>query len=99
MYVKFGVHFNGLQPQRPMNATGVVTVGPVGLLAVLETHLGLPPLVAHPSEAAFAYLQCLRDASAPSPSLPTSMRHLHPLELLWGGGDENRWSQRENRWH
>ena len=35
----------------------------------------------------------------PLPSLPTSMRHLHPLELLWGGGDENRWSQRENRWH
>ena len=36
---------------------------------------------------------------APPPSLPTSMRHLHPLELLWGGGDENRWSQRENRRH
>ena len=66
MYVKFGLHFNGLQPQRPTNATGVVTLGPVGLLAVLETHLGLPPPVGHPSEAAFAYLQCLLDASAPS---------------------------------
>ena len=66
MYVKFGVHFSGLQPQRPMNATGVVTLGPVGLIAVLETHLGLPPPVAHPSEAAFAYLQCLRAASAPN---------------------------------
>ena len=64
--MKFGLHFNGLQPQRPTNATGVVTLGPVGLLAVLETHLGLPPPVAHPSETAFAYLQCLRDASAPS---------------------------------
>ena len=28
--------------------------------------IGLPPTVAHPSEAAFAYLQCLRDASAPN---------------------------------
>ena len=48
-------------------------------------------------------LHCPPKADAVSneapPSLPTSMRHLHPLELLWGGGDENRWSQRENRWH
>ena len=66
MHVKFGLHFDGLQPQRPMNAAGVATLGPAGLLAVLETRLGLPPPVAHPSEAAFAYLQCLRDASAPN---------------------------------
>lgn len=66
MHVKFGLHFDGLQPQRPTNTTGVVTLGPIGLLAVLETQLGLSPPVAHPSEAAFAYLQCLRDASAPS---------------------------------
>ena len=66
MHVKFGLHFDGLQPQRPANAMGVVTLGPAGLLAVLETQLGLPPPAAHPSEAAFAYLQCLREASAPS---------------------------------
>ena len=66
MHVKFGFHFDGLQPQRPTNATGVVTLGPAGLLAVLETQLGLPPPIAHPSESAFAYLQCLRNASAPS---------------------------------
>ena len=66
MHVKFGLHFDGLQPQRPTNATGVVTLGPAGLLAVLETRLGLPPPVEHASEAPFAYLQCLRAVSAPS---------------------------------
>ena len=66
MHVKFGLHFDGLQPQRPTNAAGVVTLGPAGLLTVLETRLGLPPPATHPSEAAFAYLQCLRDASAPN---------------------------------
>ena len=66
MHVKFGLHFDGLQPQRPTNAAGMVTLGPSGLLGVLETRLGLPPPMVHPSEAAFAYLQCLRAASAES---------------------------------
>ena len=66
MYVKFGLHFDGLQPQRPTDAVGMVTFGPAGLLAALETRLGLAPPVTHPSEAAFAYLQCLRDASTPN---------------------------------
>ena len=66
MHVKFGLHFDGLQPQRPANAAGMVTLGPSGLLGVLEIRLGLPPPMVHPSEAAFAYLQCLRAASAES---------------------------------
>lgn len=66
MHVKFGLHFDGLQPQRPANVAGVATLGPAGLLAVLETRLGLPSPVVHPSEAAFTYLQCLRDVSVSS---------------------------------
>ena len=64
--VRFGLHFDGLQPHPPANATGVVTLGPAGLLSVLENRLGLPSPVAHPSEAVFAYRQCLREISAPS---------------------------------
>ena len=65
MRIVFGRHFDGLQPQRPQSVTGSATLGPAGLLAVLENQLGLPPPTAHPSEFAFRYLQCLRDASSP----------------------------------
>ena len=65
MHIAFGLHLDGLQPQRPRNAAGIATLGPAGLLGVLETHLGLPTVTVHPSETVFAYLQCLRDASSP----------------------------------
>ena len=68
MHVEFGLQFDALQPQWPTNAAGVVTLVPSGLLGVLETGLGLPPPMVHPSEAAFAYLQCLRAASAETDS-------------------------------
>ena len=45
---------------------GVATLGPKGLLGVLETQLGLPTPTPHPSEAPFSYLQCLREASSPN---------------------------------
>lgn len=88
MYVKFGLHFDGLQPQRPTNAAGVVTHGPAGLLTVLETRLGLPPPVTHPSEAAFAYLQCLRDASAPSRFFHRSLPLHHPVATRFHASSE-----------
>ena len=53
----------------------------------------------HEGRVTGVYVLSRRNIPGFIPSLPTSMRHLHPLELLWGGGDENRWSQRENRWH
>ena len=80
MRVRFGLHFDGLQPQPPANATGVATLGPAGLLGVLENRLGLPSPVAHPSEAAFAYLQCLRETSAPSRFFHRSL-HVDPVNV------------------
>ena len=65
MQIIFGLHFDDLQPRRPQTITGAATVGPRGLLEILETQLGLPAPRAHPSESAFAYLKCLREATSP----------------------------------
>ena len=63
MRIVFGLHIDGLNPATPRNAAGEITLGPRGLLQVLETQLGLPTPNTHPSEAPFSYLQCLREAS------------------------------------
>lgn len=64
MHIRFGRHLDGLNPQPPETSSGVVTLGPAGLLSVLETQLGLPPQSTHPSMAAFSFMQCLRDVSS-----------------------------------
>ena len=63
MRIAFGLHLDGLIPFAPRDAAGDITVGPQGLLQVLETQLGLPTPSVHPSEAPFRFLQCLREAS------------------------------------
>ena len=65
MQIVFGLHLDGLKPQAPQTVAGKATLGPRGLIEVLETQLGLPTPTPHPSEAAFRYLQCLRGASSP----------------------------------
>ncbi len=65
MQIDFGLHLDGLKPAAPQTAAGQITLGPRGFLGVLETQLGLPTPNAHPSEAPFNYLQCLREASTP----------------------------------
>ena len=65
MRIVFGLHIDGLNPATPRNAAGEITLGPRGLLQILETQLGLPTPNTHPSEAPFSYLQCLREASTP----------------------------------
>ena len=65
MQISFGLHLDGLKPETPQTAVGAATLGPNGLLEVLETQLGLPVPTAHPSEVLFSYLQCLREISAP----------------------------------
>ena len=65
MHIVFGLHLDGLQPHPPKTAAGEATLGPRGLLEVLETQLGVPPSTAHQSEVAFSYLRCLHEASSP----------------------------------
>ena len=66
MQIVFGLHLDGLKPEAPQTVVGAPTLGPRGLLEVMETQLGLPTPISHPSEASFSYLQCLREASSPS---------------------------------
>ena len=65
MHIVFGLHLDGLQPHPPQTAAGTATLGPRGLLEVLETQLGLPSPQVHPSESAFVYLRGLREATSP----------------------------------
>ena len=66
MQIVFGYHLDGLKPETPRNTAGKVTLGPRGMLEVLETQLGLPTPNSHPSQAPFRYLQCLREVSSPN---------------------------------
>ena len=65
MHIVFGLHLDGLKPEVPQTVAGATTLGPKGLLEVLETQLGLPTPTPYPSEAPFSYLQCLQEASSP----------------------------------
>ena len=65
MRIAFGLHRDGLQPEAPRTRAGAATLGPKGLLDVLETQLGLRVPAVHPSEAAFSYLKYLRDSNSP----------------------------------
>ena len=60
MKVTFGIELDGYESLCPSNTVGEVTVGPLGLLNILETQLGLTGN--WPSEAlrVVQYLHCLR---------------------------------------
>ena len=59
------MHLDGLQPQPPTTELGGVTLGPLGLLGVLETQLGLPGVVATSADVLMAYRACLVEADLP----------------------------------
>ena len=61
MLIRFGLHYDGLQPQRPRTALGAVTVGPLGFLNVLETQLGLAPPEATSADVLMAYRACIAE--------------------------------------
>ncbi|MCE2461783.1 MAG: PD-(D/E)XK nuclease family protein [Pseudomonadales bacterium] len=61
MRVRFGLHRDALEPTPPRTVVGEINLGPLGLLGLLESDLGIPPVAAHPSEAIAAYRECLAD--------------------------------------
>lgn len=63
MIIHFGLHLDGMQPAPPVTAIGSVTLGPARFLDVLETQLGLPPVIVRPGEALLAYQHCLRECN------------------------------------
>jgi RecB family exonuclease len=66
MLIRFGLHLDGMQPVPQDTAAGVVTLGPLGLLDVLETQLGLAPVLATATDTLMAYRACLKQAAHPA---------------------------------
>ena len=62
--IKFGLHLDGQRAFSPANTLGQVVTGPLGLLGILETQLGL--LAQHPSQAEriVQYRDCLSQADS-----------------------------------
>ena len=65
MRIRFGMHLDGLDPTPPRTAIGEATVGPLGLLGILETDLGLPPVLEHPAEQLITYRGILDELDTP----------------------------------
>lgn len=61
MRVRFGLHRDALEPTPPRTAVGEITVGPLGLLGLLESDLGIVPVTSHPSESIATYRECLAE--------------------------------------
>ena len=59
MKLRLGMHLDGQHGRAPANQAGVADVGPLGLLAILETQLGLVPPQGSPSERIVQYRDCL----------------------------------------
>ncbi len=60
MKIRLGLHFDGQRGWQPKNTLGEITVGPLGFLEILETHLGLLALHSSNSERIVQYRDCLR---------------------------------------
>ncbi|HEX7038333.1 MAG TPA: PD-(D/E)XK nuclease family protein [Pseudomonadales bacterium] len=65
MQIHFGLHLDAMIPAPPRTAIGEATVGPQGLLRMLESDLGLAPVLDHPAERLIAYRGCLAAADGP----------------------------------
>ena len=63
MFVRFGLHRDGLHPGLIETAVGEITVGPRGLLRLLESDLGIPPADHHVAEEVTEYRACLDEAN------------------------------------
>jgi hypothetical protein len=66
MKIRFGLHFDGQRGWQPRNAIGEATVGPLGLLDILETQVGLSAIRSSQSERIVQYRDCLRQCDEPS---------------------------------
>jgi ATP-dependent helicase/nuclease subunit B len=59
MRILFGMYLDGTVWSSQTSCIGEVRTGSWGLLAILETHLGLSGLSVHPATRIDEYLQCI----------------------------------------
>lgn len=60
MHITFGLDLDGYRSPRPENRAGEVTIGPSGLLTILETQLGMTDQRINAPVRIGEYLHCLR---------------------------------------
>jgi len=61
MKITFGLHLDGQRCQQPVNSLGSITVGPLGMLGILETQLGLLRREVSTAERTVQYQRCLAE--------------------------------------
>ena len=65
MKLRVGLHLDGQQGRAPANQMGVADVGPLGLLGILETQLGLVPPMVTSAQRTVQYRDCLHQLDNP----------------------------------
>lgn len=65
MKITLGLGLDGLKPKLSPSTIGVKEVGPMGLLAILETQCGIAPMVDSPTTRIIQYLACLKACDHP----------------------------------
>jgi len=65
MKLRLGVHLDGQHGRLPVNQMGVADIGPLGLLGILETQLGLAPPMVSAAQRCVQYRECLQQLDGP----------------------------------
>lgn len=65
MKLRLGLHLDGQHGRAPANQMGAADVGPLGLLGILESQLGLVPPTASAAQRCVQYRECLQQLDSP----------------------------------
>jgi hypothetical protein len=65
MKLRLGMHLDGQHGRAPANLMGASDVGPLGLLGILETQLGLVPPPVSAAQRCVQYRECLQQLNGP----------------------------------
>lgn len=65
MKLRLGMHLDGQHGRAPANQTGVADVGPLGLLGILESQLGLVPPMVSAAQRCVQFRECLQQLDGP----------------------------------
>ena len=65
MQLRLGIHLDGQRGRSPVNQLGCTDVGPLGLIGILETQLGLVPPAENTVQRCVQFRECLQKTDGP----------------------------------
>lgn len=65
MKIRFGMNLDGQHGRPPANLLGCLDVGPLGLMTILESQLGLPPPTDNSAQRCVQFRECLHQLNNP----------------------------------